>query len=57
MCTYTLTLSFSMFLSYGVLWQQVTILTRLFFTWVLCIYIVLDKGCYFVCLIVRCAAI
>ena len=57
MCTYTLTLSFSLFLSYGVLWQQVTILIRLFFTWVLCIYIILDKGCYFVCLIVRCAAI
>ena len=25
--------------------EQVTISIRLFFTWVLCIYIILDKGC------------
>ena len=43
MCTYALTLSLFMFLSYGVLWQQVTVSIRLFFTWVLCI---LDKGCH-----------
>ena len=46
MCTYALTLSLFMFLSYGVLWQQVAISIRLFFTWVLCIYIILDKGCH-----------
>ena len=39
-------LSLFMFLSYGVLWQQVTVSIRLFFTWVLCIYIILDKGCH-----------
>ena len=42
MCTYALTLSLFMFLSYGVVWQQVAI--RLFFTWVLSIYIILDEG-------------
>ena len=26
--------------------EQVTISIRLFFTWVLCIYIILDKGCH-----------
>ena len=41
MCTYALTLSLFMFLSYGVVWQQVAI--RLFFTWVLSIYIILDE--------------
>ena len=50
MCTYALTLSLCMFLSYGVLWQQVTVSTRLFSTWLLCIYmciyIILDKGCH-----------
>ena len=35
-----------MFLAYGVSWQQVTVSIRLFFTWLLCIYIILDKGCY-----------
>ena len=39
-------LSLFMFLSYDVLWQQVTVSIRLFFTWVLCIYIILDKGCH-----------
>ena len=43
MCTNALALSLFMFLSYGVLWQQVTVSIRLFFTWVLCI---LDKGCH-----------
>ena len=43
MCTYALARSLFMFLSYGVLWQQVTVSIRLFFTWVLCI---LDKGCH-----------
>ena len=46
MCTYALTLSLFMFLSYRVLWQQITVSIRLFFTWVLCIYIILDKGCH-----------
>ena len=32
MCTYALTLSLFMFLSYGVLWQQVTVSIRLFHT-------------------------
>ena len=51
MCTYALTLSLFMFLSYGVLWQQVAVSVRLLFTWILCIYIILDKGWlpYFVC--------
>ena len=35
-----------MFLAYGVLWQQVTVSIRLFFTWLLCIYIILDEECY-----------
>ena len=35
-----------MFLSFDVLWQQFTFSMRLFFTWVLCIYIILDKGCH-----------
>ena len=35
MCTYAVTLSLFMFLSYGVLRQQV-----------LCIYIIFDKGCH-----------
>ena len=35
MCTYVVTLSLFMFLSYGVLRQQV-----------LCIYIIFDKGCH-----------
>ena len=35
-----------MFLSYGVLWQQVAVSVRLLFTWILCIYIILDKGCH-----------
>ena len=26
--------------------EHVTVLIRLFFTWVLCIYIILDKGCH-----------
>ena len=26
--------------------EQVTVSIRLFFTWVLCIYIILDKGCH-----------
>ena len=26
--------------------EQVTLLIRLFFTWILCIYIMLDKGCH-----------
>ena len=26
--------------------EQVTVLIRLFFTWLLCIYIILDKGCH-----------
>ena len=26
--------------------EQVTVSKRLFFTWVLCIYIILDKGCH-----------
>ena len=26
--------------------EQVAVLVRLFFTWVLCIYIILDKGCH-----------
>ena len=39
-------LSLFMFLSYGVLWQQVTFSIRLFFTWLLYIYIILDKGCH-----------
>ena len=46
MCTYALTLSLFMFLSYGVLWQQVAVSVRLLFTWILCIYIILDKGCH-----------
>ena len=46
MCTYALTLSLFMFLSYVVLWKRVTVSIRLFFTWVLCIYIILDKGCH-----------
>ena len=46
MCTYALALSLFMFLSYGVLWQQVTVSIRLFFTWVLCIYIIFDKVCH-----------
>ena len=25
--------------------EQITVLIRSFFTWVLCIYIILDKGC------------
>ena len=29
--------------------EQVTIPIRLFFTWVLCIYIILDKGCHILC--------
>ena len=29
----------------GCYFQKVTVSIRLFFTWVLCIYIVLDKGC------------
>ena len=45
MCAYALTLSFFMFLSYSVLWKQVTVSIRLFFTRVLCIYITLNKGC------------
>ena len=44
MYTYALTLSLFMFLSYGVVWQQVSI--RLFFTWVLSSYIILDEGCH-----------
>ena len=39
-------LSLFMFLSYGVLWQHATVSVRLFFIWVLCIYIILDKGCH-----------
>ena len=35
-----------MFLSYGVLWQEVTVSICLFFTWVLCIYIIFDKVCH-----------
>ena len=46
MCTYELTRSLFMILPDDVLWQQVTISIRLFFTWVLCIYIILDKGCH-----------
>ena len=46
MCTYAFTLSYFMFLSYVALRQQVTVSIRLFFTWVLCIYIILDKGCH-----------
>ena len=46
MCTYLLTLSIFMFLSDGVLWKQVIVSIRLFFTSVLCIYIILDKGCH-----------
>ena len=42
---YVRTYLFFMFLSYGILWQQVTVSVGLFFTWVLCIYIILDKGC------------
>ena len=42
MCTYALTLSLFMFLSYGIVWQQVSI--RLFLTWVLSSYIILDEG-------------
>ena len=38
-----LTLSLFIFLSYGVL---VTVSIHLFFTSVLCIYIILDKGCH-----------
>ena len=45
MCTYALTLSLFMFLSYGVLWKQCTVSICLFFPWVLCIYIILDKAC------------
>ena len=26
--------------------EQVIVLIRLFFTWVLCIYIILEKGCH-----------
>ena len=26
--------------------EQITVSIRLFFTWVLCIYIILDKGCH-----------
>ena len=26
--------------------EQVTVSIRLFFTWVMCIYIILDKGCH-----------
>ena len=29
--------------------EQVIVLIRLFFTWVLCIYIILEKGCHFLC--------
>ena len=29
--------------------EQVTVSIRLFFTWVLCIYIILDKGCHILC--------
>ena len=46
MCTYTLALSLFTVLSYGVLWQQVTVSICLFFTWVLCIYIIFDKVCH-----------
>ena len=46
MCTYAFTLSLFMFLSFGVLWKQVTVSIRLFFTRVLCIYIILYKGCH-----------
>ena len=46
MCTYALTPSLFMFLSYVVLWKRVTVSIRLFFTWVLFIYIILDKGCH-----------
>ena len=35
-----------MVLPYVALRQQVTVSIRLFFTWVLCIYIILDKGCH-----------
>ena len=30
----------------GADFEQVTVSVRLFFTWVLCIYIILDKGCH-----------
>ena len=29
--------------------EQVTVSIRLFFTWALCIYIILDKGCHILC--------
>ena len=29
--------------------EQVTVSIRLFFTWLMCIYIILDKGCHILC--------
>ena len=29
--------------------EQVIVSIRSFFTWLLCIYIILDKGCYILC--------
>ena len=29
--------------------KQVNVLLRLFFTWILCIYVILDKGCHILC--------